>query len=142
MQRCPTTTPHTTRLRRTTRAAATALALCLSAAAVPAIAQTATFAPVQGQTRAFPPQALRGTLILGAFGAGAATPLVLAAYASRAGFSRARNWVLGHAKTMKNAFGALLVLLGIAILMGWDKRLEALILPLLPDAWVNFTVAI
>ena len=43
---------------------------------------------------------------------------------------------------MKNAFGALLVLLGIAILMGWDKRLEALILPLLPDAWVNFTVAI
>ena len=86
--------------------------------------------------------ALRGTLILGAFGAGAATPLVLAAYASRAGFSRARNWVLGHAKTMKNAFGALLVLLGIAILMGWDKRLEALILPLLPDAWVNVTVAI
>ena len=86
--------------------------------------------------------ALRGTLILGAFGAGAATPLVLAAYASRAGFSRARDWVLGHAKTMKNAFGALLVLLGIAILMGWDKRLEALILPLLPDAWVNFTVAI
>mgnify|MGYP003595182789 FL=1 len=64
MQRCPTTTPHTTRLRRTTRAAATALALCLSAAAVPAIAQTATFAPVQGQTRAFPPQALRGTLIV------------------------------------------------------------------------------
>lgn len=86
--------------------------------------------------------ALRGTLILGAFGAGAATPLVLAAYASRAGFSRARNWVLGHAKTMKNAFGALLVLLGIAILLGWDKRLEAMILPLLPDAWVNFTVAI
>lgn len=86
--------------------------------------------------------ALRGTLILGAFGAGAATPLVLAAYASRAGFNKARTWVLGHAKAMKNGFGILLVLLGVAILMGWDKRLEALILPLLPDAWVNLTVAI
>ena len=86
--------------------------------------------------------AVRGTLILGAFGAGAATPLVLAAYASRAGFSRARTWVLGHAKAMKNGFGILLVLLGLAILQGWDKRLEALILPLLPDAWVNLSVAI
>jgi cytochrome c-type biogenesis protein len=86
--------------------------------------------------------ALRGTLILGAFGAGAATPLVLAAYASRAGFAKARGWVLNHARTMKNAFGTLLVLLGIAILMGWDKRLEALILPLLPEGWVNLTVAI
>lgn len=86
--------------------------------------------------------ALRGTLILGAFGAGAATPLVLAAYASRSGFTKARTWVLGHAKAMKNGFGILLVLLGGAILMGWDKRLEALVLPLLPDAWVNLTVAI
>lgn len=86
--------------------------------------------------------ALRGTLILGAFGAGAATPLVLAAYASRAGFATARSWVLAHAKTMKNAFGLLLVLLGLAILLGWDKRLEAVILPLLPDAWVNLTVGI
>lgn len=86
--------------------------------------------------------ALRGTLILGAFGAGAAAPLVLAAYASRAGFTRARTWVLGHAKKMKTGFGILLVLLGIAILMGWDKRFEALILPLLPDAWVRLTVAI
>lgn len=86
--------------------------------------------------------ALRGTLILGTFGQGAATPLVLAAYASRAGFARTRGWVLGHAQAMKNGFGILLVLLGIAILMGWDKRFEALILPLLPDAWVNLTVAI
>lgn len=86
--------------------------------------------------------ALRGTLILGAFGAGAATPLVLAAYASRVGFAKARTWVFCHAKAMKNGFGILLVLLGGAILMGWDKRLEALVLPLLPDAWVNLTVAI
>jgi hypothetical protein len=32
--------------------------------------------------------------------------------------------------------------MGFAILAGWDKRLEALILQALPDAWVNLTVGI
>lgn len=86
--------------------------------------------------------ALRGTLILGTFGFGAAIPLVAAAYASRVGFAQARGWVLAHAKAMKNGFGVLLVFLGGAILLGWDKRLEALVIPLLPDWWVNLTVAI
>lgn len=86
--------------------------------------------------------ALRGTLILGAFGLGAAVPLIAAAYASRAGFARMRGWVLGHIKALKTGFGVLLVSLGIAILMNWDKRLEALVIPFLPDWWVSLTVAI
>ena len=86
--------------------------------------------------------ALRGTLILGAFGLGAAVPLIIAAYASRAGFTRMRGWVLGHIKTLKTGFGIMLVGLGIAILMNWDKRLEALVIPFLPDWWINLTVAI
>lgn len=80
--------------------------------------------------------ALRGTLILGAFGLGAAVPLIIAAYASRAGFTRMRGWVLGHIKTLKTGFGIMLVGLGIAILMNWDKRLEALVIPFLPDWWI------
>ena len=86
--------------------------------------------------------ALRGTLILGAFGLGAAVPLIIAAYASRAGLTRMRGWVLGHIKTLKTGFGIMLVGLGIAILMNWDKRLEALVIPFLPDWWINLTVAI
>ncbi len=86
--------------------------------------------------------ALRGTLILGAFGLGAAVPLIAASYASRAGFARMRGWVLGHIRALKTGFGVLLVGLGIAILMNWDKRLEALLIPFLPDWWVNLTVAI
>lgn len=86
--------------------------------------------------------ALRGTLILGGFGLGAAIPLIIAAYASRAGFMRMRGWVLGHVKALKTGFGVLLSFLGSAILLGWDKRLEALVMPLLPDWWVNLTVAI
>lgn len=86
--------------------------------------------------------ALRGTLILGAFGLGASIPLIAAAYASRAGFARMRGWVLGHVKMLKTGFGILLVGLGFAILMGWDKRLEAWVIRCLPDAWVNFAVSI
>ena len=86
--------------------------------------------------------ALRGALILGAFGLGAAIPLMIAAYASRAGFNRMRGWVLSHVKTLKTGFGLLLVFLGVAILLGWDKRLEALVIPLLPDWWINLTVAL
>lgn len=82
----------------------------------------------------------RGALILGVFGLGAATPLVAVAYASRQGFSRARDWVLAHIETMKKGFGVVLGLAGIAILTGADKWLEAQILTLLPEAWVQLTV--
>lgn len=83
---------------------------------------------------------LRGGLILGIFGTGAAIPLVAVAYASRSGFNRARGWVLGHIGALKIGFGLLILLVGIAILSGADKWLEARILALLPDAWVNLSV--
>lgn len=86
--------------------------------------------------------ALRGTLILGAFGLGAAVPLIAAAHASRAGFARMRGWVLGHVGILKTGFGVLLVFLGAAILMNWDKRLEALVVPMMPAWLVDLTVAI
>lgn len=82
----------------------------------------------------------RGALILGVFGLGAATPLVAVAYASRQGFLQARDWVLAHIEAMKKGFGVVLGLLGIAILTGADKWLEAQILTLLPDAWVQLTI--
>lgn len=84
----------------------------------------------------------RGALILGVFGLGAATPLVAVAYASRAGFAKARDWVLARIERIKKGFGILLGLVGIAILTGADKWLEARVLTLLPEAWVNLTVGI
>ncbi len=83
--------------------------------------------------------ALQGALILGLFGFGAAVPLVAIAYASRAGFTRSRDWVLKHIDNFKKGFGALILLLGVAILLGLDKRLEALVVKALPDAWVTIT---
>jgi cytochrome c biogenesis protein CcdA len=81
----------------------------------------------------------RGAFILGLFGLGAAVPLVVAAYASRSGFVRARGWVLTHAETLKKVFGLLIVTAGVAILTGADKWLEAQVLDVLPASWVRLT---
>ncbi|MEW6689159.1 MAG: cytochrome c biogenesis protein CcdA [Pseudomonadota bacterium] len=83
--------------------------------------------------------AAKGGLALGLFGIGAAIPLVAAAYASRRGFARARGWVLAHVGRVKAAFGLLVGALGMAILTGSDKWLEARVVEFLPAAWVAVT---
>jgi cytochrome c-type biogenesis protein len=83
-----------------------------------------------------------GGVALGLFGIGAAIPLVGVAYASRAGFVRARAWVLARIEGVRRGFALLMALVGIAILTGGDKWLEAQVLRHLPDAWVNLTVGI
>jgi cytochrome c-type biogenesis protein len=82
----------------------------------------------------------RGGLILGVFGVGAAIPLVVVAYASRAGFTRARGWVLGHINRIKTVFAVLLGGMGLLILTGADKWLEARVNHWLPDSWLKLTV--
>lgn len=84
--------------------------------------------------------ALHGGLILGLFGLGAALPLMGVAYATRAGFRRFRDAALAQSLALKRGFGVLLLLLGIAMLNGWDKALETVVLNQLPDGWVNLTV--
>ena len=83
--------------------------------------------------------AIRGGTILGLFGIGAAIPLIAVAYASRRGFSVARNWVLARIDGIKKAFGVLILLTGLAILSGADKWLEARIVAMLPEAWIQAT---
>ena len=83
--------------------------------------------------------ALRGTVVLGVFGLGAASVLVAAAYASRAGFGRVRGWVLTHMDRVKLGFGGLVLSLGVAILLGGDKWLEAQLIHLMPQGWIDLT---
>jgi cytochrome c-type biogenesis protein len=78
-----------------------------------------------------------GALLLGLFGLGAATPLVLAAYASRAGFARLKGWALGHSSGLRHGFGLLAMVSGIFIVTGVDKLVAAQILAILPDAWME-----
>lgn len=81
----------------------------------------------------------RGGLILGAFGLGAAIPLIGVAYASRAGFAKARGWVLAHVHRLKLGFAVLLGAMGLAILTGADKVVEAWVLRTLPQGWLDLT---
>jgi cytochrome c-type biogenesis protein len=83
---------------------------------------------------------LRGGLILGVFGVGAAIPLVAVAYASRAGFNQARGWVLARIHRIKTVFAVVLGLMGVAILTGGDKWLEARVNAILPDGWLSLAV--
>jgi cytochrome c biogenesis protein CcdA len=84
--------------------------------------------------------ALRGGVVLALFGLGAAIPLVAVAYASRSGFMRARDWILARIERIRRGFAVLLGGMGLAILTGADKWVEARVLAWLPDAWVNLTV--
>ena len=83
--------------------------------------------------------ALRGAIVLGVFGLGAAIPLVAVAYASRRGFASVRDKVLAHGDRVKKAFGGLIFAAGLAIATGADKWLEAQIVAMLPDAWLRVT---
>jgi cytochrome c-type biogenesis protein len=84
--------------------------------------------------------ALRGGILLALFGVGAAIPLVAFSYASRAGFTAARDWVLARIGVLRTAFAVLLLVVGVAILTGLDKQLESLILDTLPESWILLTV--
>jgi len=86
--------------------------------------------------------AARGGLVLAVFGTGAALPLVAVAYASRSGFERVRNWVLPRVERVRLGFALLLGAMGVAVLTGADKQLEAFVLSWLPDAWVDLSVGI
>lgn len=77
--------------------------------------------------------ALRGGLLLGGFGLGAALPLVGLAYASRHRLTALQ----ARAQRLRHGFATLIALLGLAILLGWDKRLEAWLLPWLPSTFFN-----
>jgi cytochrome c-type biogenesis protein len=44
-----------------------------------------------------------------------------------------------HAYKIKYGFGVLILLVGISILTGFDKRLEAVMVSLMPEAWVSLT---
>ncbi len=78
-----------------------------------------------------------GALLLGLFGLGAATPMVMAAYASRAGFPRLRNWAMGNTRRLRFDFGLLAVISGLILATGLDKMIATQVMLILPDSWLE-----
>jgi cytochrome c-type biogenesis protein len=72
------------------------------------------------------------TVIMVAFGMGAALPLVLLGHLSREMLLRWRARMLAAGNSLKTALGALLAAAGLLILTGQDKRLESALIDLSP----------
>ena len=75
-------------------------------------------------------------LLMLLFGMGAGTPLLLIGSLSRAALSRSRSWLVAVGQRGKWLLGAILLLMGLAILSGWDKGLEAWVLDHSPQ-WLS-----
>lgn len=73
------------------------------------------------------------------FGVGAALPLLLLGFASRETILRWRGRMMSGGKAGKAIMGALLVLVGVAILTGADKRIETVLTANAPTWLVDLT---
>lgn len=100
----------------------------------PLLASTLAFSASEG--------AVTAGITLGVFGLGAAIPLVLVGTLSATRLGRVRAWVLQHGGRAQQIMGILLALVGVMVLAGFDKALEAWLTQVLPDSWLQFTTRI
>lgn len=73
---------------------------------------------------------------MGVFGLGAAMPLLALGFLSRQAFARWRDPLLAAGKRLKQALGVLFLALGLLIVSGADKSLEAGLVAASPE-WLN-----
>lgn len=74
-----------------------------------------------------------------AFGAGAAAPLAAAGFASRKALARWRDRLIAGGAGAKIALGALMILFGVMIVTGFDKRLESVLVDWSPQWLTDLT---
>lgn len=83
----------------------------------------------------------RVTLTMAIFGVGAALPLVLFGLLSRATLMRARSGLMSAGKLGKGLLGAAFIVIGLAIVSGADKRLEAALVAASPQWLTDLTTS-
>ena len=76
------------------------------------------------------------TLTMLLFGLGASLPIVILGMLSREGMQRARGKMASIGNTGKKIMGGIMLVLGVLILSGLDKQLEATLVNLSPD-WLT-----
>lgn len=81
-------------------------------------------------------------LVMALFGLGAGLPLVALGLVSRQAMLRMRGRLLAAGRIGKQALGALMLVLGAAILTGGDKRFEAWVLQAAPTWLVELTTSL
>ncbi len=110
-----------------------ALGLLLGAVWIPCVGPTlgaASLLAAQGRDLGV----VAATMLV--FGLGAALPLALLGTLSRAALLRWRDRLAGAGKGTKAALGAILVIVGVAILAGYDRTIESALVQASPD-WLT-----
>jgi cytochrome c biogenesis protein CcdA len=85
---------------------------------------------------------VRVSLVMLAFGIGAVTPLLLLAYGSRRILLERRKQVLSVAQAGRWVMGGVLLAIGVLVITGLDKYVEALLVSLSPDWLIELTTSI
>ena len=115
-----------------------AIGLLLGAVWSPCVGPTlgaASLLASQGQDLA------RVTLTMAVFGIGAALPLILLGLLSRATLMRVRSRLMSAGKFGKGALGAAFILIGVAIVSGTDKKIEAALVEASPQWLTELTTS-
>ena len=84
---------------------------------------------------------LRVMLTMAVFGVGAALPLVLLGLLSRATLMRVRSRLMSAGKLGKSLLGAAFILIGVAIVSGADKKIEAVLVDASPQWLTDLTTS-
>jgi cytochrome c-type biogenesis protein len=84
---------------------------------------------------------LRVTLTMAVFGVGAALPLILLGLLSRATLMRVRSGLMSAGKLGKALLGAAFIVIGVAIVSGADKRIEAALVDASPQWLTELTTS-
>jgi cytochrome c-type biogenesis protein len=84
---------------------------------------------------------LRVTLTMMVFGVGAALPLILLGLLSRATLMRARSSLMSAGKLGKALLGAAFIVIGVSIVSGADKRIEAALVDASPPWLTELTTS-
>jgi cytochrome c-type biogenesis protein len=83
----------------------------------------------------------RVTLTMAVFGIGAALPLVLLGLLSRATLMGVRSKLMSAGKFGKSALGAAFIVIGVAIVSGTDKKIEAVLVDASPQWLTDLTTS-
>ncbi len=83
----------------------------------------------------------RVALTMAAFGIGAGLPLILLGLVSRATLMRLRTKLMSAGKLGKGLLGAAFIVIGVAILSGTDKRIEAVLVDASPGWLTQLTTS-
>lgn len=77
--------------------------------------------------------------IMTAFALGATTPILLLAYGSRQAILARRDWMTQASRIAKPLMGAGFLLIGLFVITGFDKQVEATLTRAMPDWLVSIT---